>query len=65
MQEAPSVGVEGGMLEMLESRWLLQALDTQLGAVNGHCGRGRSVRMGNCRPSLARGMWASPVMVTS
>lgn len=28
MQEAPSVGVEGGMLEMLESRWLLQALDS-------------------------------------
>lgn len=55
------------MLEMLESRWMLQALDTfrQLGAVNGHCGWRRSVRMGNCRPSLALGVWASPVMVTS
>lgn len=28
MQGPPGVGVERGMLEMLESRWLLQALDT-------------------------------------
>lgn len=28
LQGPPSVGVKGGLLEMLESRWLLQALDS-------------------------------------